>query len=277
MFIGTNDVFNDAEHQPFHWNGANQRSVALLVHGFPGTPSEMRPIAEVFHGMGWAVRGVLLPGFGRDIETILERTHEDWVSAVGAELFALKQAYQRVILIGFSMGGAIVMTLADRHQVDGIVLFSPFVEVDHLLWKALPVVRFFVPKIKIFKLFKPNFSDEQTREGIRRFMPDADLDDEQVQRDILEFELPVSMFDEIRTIGRKASEVAPHLNTPSLVFQGMQDELVQPTQTRSLINRMGAVRYHEVDAPHEIINPALPAWSQIVMELQQFAEQIESK
>ncbi len=37
-------------HQPFLWPGST--AAALLIHGFPGTPAEMRPLAETLQPMG---------------------------------------------------------------------------------------------------------------------------------------------------------------------------------------------------------------------------------
>ncbi len=277
LLVQTENAFSGEEHQAFHWDGNNQKAV-LLVHGFPGTPAEMRPIAQIFYDLGWTVHGVLLPGFGADIDHILERTHQDWLNAVSKALAILKHDHEQVILVGFSMGGAIALKLATEKALDGLVLFSPFLEIDHLLWRALPAIRLFLPKVKIFKLFKPDFSNPQTRDGIHNFMPNADLDDPDVQQEILEFELPISMFNEIRTIGKQAAQVAAMLQIPVQVFQGLQDDLVKPERTRKLVADLSTlVDYTEVNAPHEIINPALDDWSIIVSKLRIFAETIAVK
>ena len=55
--------FDGSEHRSFLWKGSD--SAALLVHGFPGTPAEMRPLGTVLRNAGWTVRGLMLPGLGR--------------------------------------------------------------------------------------------------------------------------------------------------------------------------------------------------------------------
>ena len=60
-------AYQGPEHEPFFWEAGEP--AALLVHGFPGTPAEMRPLGEVLHEAGWTVHGVLLPGFGPQIQT----------------------------------------------------------------------------------------------------------------------------------------------------------------------------------------------------------------
>ena len=46
---------------------------ALLIHGFMGSPKEMRPLAHALVEAGVSARGVQLPGFGPDrarLETV---------------------------------------------------------------------------------------------------------------------------------------------------------------------------------------------------------------
>ncbi|MEL6405338.1 MAG: alpha/beta fold hydrolase [Chloroflexota bacterium] len=273
------DAFAGEEHQAFFWESQQienpHEKAALLIHGFPGTPAEMRPVADILHAQGFAVRGVLLPGFGSEIEYLLERTHEDWLGSVGAALVELRRQYDTVIIAGYSMGGAIGINLAARHKVDGLVLFSPFVEINHMLWQALPVINVFLPTVKVFKLFEPDFSDPQMREGMLNFMPDADLDDPQVQADIKEFELPISLFNQIRMVGKKALQVAPQVTVSVQVFQGTEDDLVQVSSTQKLMKALGGkVSYHEAPLPHEIINPDAEAWDGIHERLVQYVDKI---
>ena len=42
--------FTGPEHQAFILRGGEP--AALLIHGFPGTPREMRPLAETLHAQG---------------------------------------------------------------------------------------------------------------------------------------------------------------------------------------------------------------------------------
>ncbi len=55
-------LFQGEEHQPFHWVAGPP--AALLVHGFPGTPAELRPLGQALYEAGWTVSAPLLPGFG---------------------------------------------------------------------------------------------------------------------------------------------------------------------------------------------------------------------
>lgn len=266
-------AFEGEEHQSFKWVNGSQ--AALLIHGFPGTPAEMKPIAEVLYNQGWTVQAPLLPGFGIEIEQLADKTYQDWLESLRLELEALKREYENVVLVGYSMGGALAICLTEQYPVDGLILFSPFLEVQHVLWKALPLIKMVTPNIKIFKLMKPDFSDPQTRAGILQFMPSIDLDDKQVQQHILDFELPIAMLNEIRLLGQAAQKAAYKINLPNLVIQGTADDLVKAEITRKLIQRFKQTgKYVEVNSSHEILNPEAEAWSQIKQLVINFAKEI---
>ncbi len=271
------DAFQGDEHQPF-WNQPTlAHGGALLVHGFPGSPAEMRGIATVLRERGWATRGILLPGFGPEIEKITEKKHTDWEKAVNQALNDLRQDYETVILVGNSMGGALSIQAAAHNAVDGLILFAPFWTVDNILWKVLPILKYVIPHFKPFKLFEPDFSDPEFQKGTRNFMPNADFDDPEFQRRTRELEIQTNVFAQIRNVGVAAYQLAPQVKVPTFVVQGANDELVTPDNTQKLIRRFSApYEYIEIDAQHNLLDDNYSDdWNYIVRHLQAFIEPLE--
>ncbi len=263
-------AFDGEEHRPFTLPGG--KPAAVLVHGFPGTPAELRPLGHVLNRMGWTVHAPLLPGFGADINDLDKHTQSEWVGAVSTAVKTLRPEHHPLLLAGHSMGGALALEVAAHLAPDGLILLAPFYRLNHVLWEMLPVLRVVFPRIRPFSLTKLDFSNPEMRQGILNFMPGTDLDDPQVQQAIRDFAVPVAMFAHIRTAGKQAYKAAPHVRMPVLVIQGKRDELVRPDLTRELIRRIpGSIRYHEVDAEHDLISPAQPAWDHIVATVEQFA------
>jgi len=272
--------FAGEEHRAFFLNGG--KPAALLVHGFPGTPAEMRPLAAALHLAGWTTQGLLLPGFGADIATLPQRTRQQWFAAVLTALRELQQDHYPVVLIGNSMGGALSLALAAELSSSGkqppnaLMLFAPFYRIEHVLWQILPIVKRIFPVFHPFRWFRPDFSNPETRKGIHNFLPDADLDDPQVQQAIREFQLPLAMFDEIRMVGAAAYKVASQAVLPMLVIQGTQDRLVSPKSTRQLITRCGGeVTYREVTAEHDLLKPENAVWAEVEAAVLAFAQSVE--
>ncbi|MBC8098944.1 MAG: alpha/beta fold hydrolase [Armatimonadetes bacterium] len=263
-------AFNGDQHKAFTLTGG--KPAALLVHGFPGTPDEMRPTAEVLHAAGWTTHALLLPGFGADINTLRERTTDQWLTAVIEALTALKRQHTSVMLVGHSMGAALAIKAAAQTPVDGLIVFAPFYKLTHVLWSLLPALKIVLPNVKPFRLMKPDFNDPKTREGILNFMPGADLDNPAVQAAVKDFAIPMQMIDQIRLTGQRAYQAAPTVKCPALVLQGRQDTLVLPAITQQLMGRMGgAVQYTEVDGEHDIIASEKPAWDEITQAVLTFA------
>lgn len=268
--------FQGSEHKPFYMQGAD--AAALFVHGFPGTPAEMRPLAERLHAQGWTVQGILLPGFGPEIENIPEKRVSDWTFAVEEAMNNLRRQHRLVVLIGYSLGGALALQTAVNTDPDGLVLLAPFWKIDHVLWKMIPLLKRVFNGVQPFRLFKPDFTDPQMRAGILNFMPDANLDDPQVQQAIRDFRLPLSLFEQIHQAGHAAYKLASKLpgSLPVLVLQGTADDLVRPELTRHWINHFsGQVEYQEVAGKHDLPKPDADAWPTVVDAVTQFALRLQ--
>ena len=257
-------LFQGEEHQAFTWLGNDH--ALILVHGFPGTPAEMHPLAIMMHEAGWTVHGVLLPGFGPQIDTLSTRTTEHWLKAINNTITEAKRTCKHIVLAGLSMGGALSIQAAAQHQddLDALILLAPFWQIKHVLWHSLPALRFAVPQFKPFRLFKPDFNDPETRKGILTYLPEADLDDPEVQQGILDFAIPTHVINQIRIAGAQGHAYAPNVKMPTLIIQGTEDELVQPALTRELSKRFsGTVRYTEVPGGHDLLNPNSESWPRI--------------
>lgn len=135
-----------ADHATSAWHqGATkhpQSRAALLIHGFPGTPQELRPLARFLHEQKWTTQGLLLPGFGPQLTRIDQTTWHDWLGAVTDAIDRLYQDAGAVALVGNSMGASLAMVAAVQRPVQSLVLVSPFWRVRQrwVDW-LFPVVR----------------------------------------------------------------------------------------------------------------------------------------
>jgi carboxylesterase len=251
--VGDLKPYQSPEHQPFQL-GEGPGGV-LLIHGFPGTPAEVRGIGQALAANGWHARGPLLPGFGPDIVNLAEKGRYDWLGAVGAEWEALRADYYPCVLIGFSMGGALALQLAENLPPDKLVLIAPFWRLPGFLPRLVPILKLVMPVMRPFK--DADFSDLEVRAGLERFIPDVDLDDPEVQAYLQEeVSLPLAVIDEVFRLGAEAHRLAKAVSVPTLVIQGRDDQMVRPQLTRKLVERLGdgPVIYREIGGPHELIH-----------------------
>ena len=261
--------FQGDEHQSFHWSGG--QPAAVLIHGFPGTPAELRPLGRSLHQAGWTVHGPLLPGFGPEIETLPQRQASEWIEAVRQAVAALQSRHDPVILIGYSMGAALAMQAAVAQPPSGLVLVAPFQRIG-TRWQQ--VVGFFMkPFLRYMRPFKKaDFSDPEVREGFSKFFGGVDLDDPEIQHYLRELTVPVSLLEQIQRVGLTASRSAREIIQPVLVLQGTQDEVVNPRGTRKLMQRLaGPIQYIELAGGHDLLDPDRPTWPQVEHVVLNFA------
>lgn len=269
------ELFPGEDHQPFRWEGG--QPAALLVHGFPGTPKEMRPLARVLHEAGWTTQGILLPGLGNDIDTLFERRYHDWISAISSSLATLQANHHPVLLLGYSLGGALSILTANERSPDAMILLAPFWRagnrLSRLIWLAMtPFFMSFQP------LKKASFEEPRIRHYIKAILPDADLDSPEVQKVLREFRVPRSLLNQLLTAGREAGRIANQLSLPILIVQGTEDRAVRAEVTRKLIQQFpGPVRYEEMVAGHDLVKAESPGWTQVSRSVLRFADELNGK
>ena len=115
-----------------------RRRACLLLHGFMGTPADFGGLAKALDAAGWDVHAPLLPGHGTDPRDLEGLTADDMIEGAEAELIALRERYGEVVVVGFSMGGAIALMLSERHDASGLVLINPFFKTTHKVYYVLP-------------------------------------------------------------------------------------------------------------------------------------------
>lgn len=111
--------------EPWSHIGAGTSGV-LVVHGFTGSPSSMRGVAEACAAAGFHVELPQLKGHGTAVADMLPTRWSDWSADVEAAYQTLRQRCDKVVVIGLSMGGALTLWLAANHpELVGIICINP--------------------------------------------------------------------------------------------------------------------------------------------------------
>ena len=261
--------YEDERYQPFSLAREGARSGALLIHGFTGSPADMRAVASLLHERRIDAHAMRVPGMASEIEHINEMTSAIWRRATLERWDAVRKRYERTVLVGYSMGGSLALHAAASHPPDLLVLVAPLVRIATPLADTLPVAKRVVRQVRPFARLR--WDDPRVHDWFRRAMPAIDTADPATQAFLREeAAVATSMLDELRVLARDARRLAARVRCPTLIVQGVADDIVLPRHSRALVRLLGGrVSYREVTGDHFLPLPTFGAWPNLALVLHQ--------
>jgi len=193
----------------------------LLLHGFTGSPWDMRPLGEALSARGYHVRAIRLPGHGSTPEALERVTYRDWEAAAEDALWGLR-TFRRVFVAGLSMGGLLGLILAARHRPPphGVVLLAPAMSFRGAGMWALRKLR----DLPILDLLRPYVAKTGT-----------DIEDPiaRAEAPVLPG-FPTARLHDVWTLQDRARAALPSVRVPVLVVVARQDHVVAARGARQL-------------------------------------------
>ena len=106
------------------WRVESMKTGVLFLHGFTGGMFEVRPFIQyVEERTDWITSVPILPGHDFPID-LSKVSAESWMMEAELALNRLRKETDRIIVVGFSMGGIIALYLALRYKIEKLVLLS---------------------------------------------------------------------------------------------------------------------------------------------------------
>ncbi|WP_347357806.1 alpha/beta fold hydrolase [Bdellovibrio sp.] len=111
------------------------------LHGFMGSPAEMRMIGELAFRAGYDVFSDTIPGFGGTALIANQFNRQQWLDHTRRRLLQLASCYDKVHLVGFSTGGLLIHRFLYDHpelaKKFSVTLYSPFYDPNSFFLKIL--------------------------------------------------------------------------------------------------------------------------------------------
>jgi carboxylesterase len=193
----------------------------LLIHGFTGSPPEMRLLGEYLHARGLTVSAPLLPGHGTAPEQLNRVRWQDWVSSAEQALQQLHQRCDHIFVAGLSMGTLVTLQLALRNPVSGIVLFSPAMRLANPWAFLLPAARHLIP-------YWPTSAE-------------SDFTDPEAEGRIWHYDVyPTGGASELLKLQRACRRDLARVSAPALLFHSTRDRQIHANAARRLFEGLGA-------------------------------------
>jgi carboxylesterase len=189
--------------EPFFLPGG--KTGCLLVHGFTGTPKEMRWMGDYLNKeKGFTVLGVRLSGHATTIKDMMRARWWDWLACVEDGLHLLDNTAEKKVVIGLSMGGALTLLATARYPVQATVCMSA---PSHLPsdWR----IRFLRQLAWVKKEVDKGAPDWQSEEAANGHVSYK--------------RYPTRSLAELNDLLRETHRAAPKITTPVLLMQGKKD------------------------------------------------------
>jgi carboxylesterase len=181
----------------------------MLIHGFTGSPPEMRLIADYLNQRGLTVSGPLLPGHGTSLEDLDKRKWQEWTKAIENEFSNLRRNCQVVFTGGLSLGSLLSLYMAAHNdEMAGVMAYSPAIKVSDRRASLIPVLKYIMPNF-------PKGED---------FVTDPDALAHNWSYD----GLPLHAAHEVMHLSKEVRRSLPQVSCPILIVQGALDPAIAP-------------------------------------------------
>ena len=199
--------------EPFFLLGDRSKPACLLIHGFTGTPKEMRWMGEYLNERGHACLGVRLAGHATIPEDMIASRCTDWTASVEDAYSLLSGIADKIFLVGLSMGGVLSLLMSTRLDVKGVVAMStPYKLPDDPRLRHIELIARAVP-------FMPK-SDEE---------PGASWFDKEAWKDHVSYpQNPVRSIGELNKLLGEMRVALPKVSVPVLLVHSRDDRYVLP-------------------------------------------------
>ncbi|WP_069366573.1 alpha/beta hydrolase [Salisediminibacterium beveridgei] len=195
--------------EPFTFEGGNR--AVLLLHGFTGNSADVRMLGRYLNKQGYTCHAPHMRGHGVPPEELVKYGPDDWYDDVKAAYqFLLDQGYDEIAVGGLSMGGVMSLKLGMEHPVKGI-----------------------------FPMAAPMFTqgEERMHQGVLHYAKEYKqlngMGDEQVEKEMRAFEgTPLPTIRALHTFIEGVRQDIDLIYTPTLIAQGLKDEVVDPESAR---------------------------------------------
>ncbi|MBO8165072.1 MAG: alpha/beta fold hydrolase [Brevibacillus sp.] len=196
----------------------------LVIHGFAGDVHEVLPLARALREAGYAVECPTLDGHGLTRRELGKSTRHAWLSSAEEAYKRLAMRADRIVLIGFSMGGLLAIQIAARHRAE--LLFT--INTPYYYWDLGQAAR------NLKSQFRPHFS---------RYIQSM-------------VRIPLRSMLQFRLLLGETKQRMSDVRCPCVILQAQQDDTVKAISAEHLKRHLGSTEtsvYYFPQSGHKLL------------------------
>lgn len=192
----------------------------LLIHGFTGTPKEMRLLGNYLHEQGHTVLGIRLAGHATQPADMPRTRWQDWLASVEDGLHLLSQSTEKIFVSGLSMGGMLTLIAASQYPIAGAVAMStPFELPKDWRLNFIGVIKYLIPEVA---QGKDDWNDPQNAQCHKSYP-----------------KYPTASISELMKLSQKMQGYLPEIRIPVLLIQSINDATVPREHIQRIYDHLG--------------------------------------
>jgi carboxylesterase len=251
--------------EPFFFLGDSSKPACLLIHGFTGTPKEMRWMGEFLNQQGYTCLGIRLAGHATNPEDMIRSRWTDWVASVEDGYQLLCGVTNDIFLVGLSMGGILALLMSTRlaPRVKGVVAMSTpsRLPTDYPIW--------FIKLISIVMRYRPKSKEP----------PGSGWFDRAAYKDHVAYaKNPVRSTAELKKLILEMRAALPKVNVPVLLMHSKDERYILPDNAEDifagLINASDKTKLYMTGSGHVL--PQDASREQVFKSALEFIQRVQN-
>lgn len=191
----------------------------LLLHGFGGSPYDLKPLAQALATHDRTVLAPCLAGHcGESVREMRKASQHEWLEGARGAFERLRKGHRAVDIVGFSLGGLLALDLANESSVRRVVLINPYTHVTYRWFYILPVRRWqgllgiFIPYVR--KIRPGQINDPAGRD---RYQPSY-------------MHVPIRSYAELTELSDSVWDTTGSVDKPLFFIYSMGDIVSSPSR-----------------------------------------------
>lgn len=102
----------------------NEKLGCLIIHGFAGSIEQIESLDKYLNNKDYITSCPKLKGHTGNPNDMKNADYKEWINSAEEALLKLRKKTDKIVIVGFSMGGLIAINLANKYDIKAIITIN---------------------------------------------------------------------------------------------------------------------------------------------------------